>query len=64
MAQAYCVKGKHMVEIHPAPDQALSDGFQQLDLDAFATLVHDLGLDRGPVSEREADALTQREGVA
>jgi 3-deoxy-7-phosphoheptulonate synthase/chorismate mutase len=64
--RAALAAGAHglMVEIHPAPDQALSDGFQQLDLDAFATLVRDLGLDRGPASEREAHALSQREGVA
>ena len=33
-----------MIEIHPAPDQALSDGFQQLDLDAFLALATGLGL--------------------
>ncbi len=33
-----------MVEIHPAPDQALSDGFQQIDLESFRTLVNGLGL--------------------
>ncbi|MFN8177841.1 MAG: bifunctional 3-deoxy-7-phosphoheptulonate synthase/chorismate mutase [bacterium] len=33
-----------MIEIHPYPDQALSDGFQQLDLDGFRKLLRDLGL--------------------
>jgi len=36
-----------MIEIHPAPDQALSDGFQQIDLEAFTKLVRDLGLATG-----------------
>jgi len=33
-----------MIETHPAPDQALSDGFQQLDLESFVALVRNLGL--------------------
>jgi 3-deoxy-7-phosphoheptulonate synthase/chorismate mutase len=33
-----------MLEVHPAPDQALSDGFQQIDLKTFAALVRALGL--------------------
>ena len=28
-----------MIETHPSPDQALSDGFQQLDLDELADLI-------------------------
>jgi len=32
-----------MVEVHPHPDQALSDGFQQLDLAACSKLVEALG---------------------
>jgi len=32
-----------MIEIHDRPDQALSDGFQQLDLVEFATFVERLG---------------------
>jgi len=32
-----------MLEVHPRPDQALSDGFQQLDLAAFSALVEALG---------------------
>jgi hypothetical protein len=35
-----------MVEVHDHPDQALSDGFQQLDLAGFDELVAGLGLDR------------------
>ena len=33
-----------MVEIHPSPHDALSDGFQQLDLQDFASLIEGLGL--------------------
>jgi 3-deoxy-7-phosphoheptulonate synthase / chorismate mutase len=33
-----------MIEVHAHPDQALSDGFQQLDLPSFAALVAGLGL--------------------
>ena len=33
-----------MIETHPAPDQALSDGFQQIDLETFAELVRALDL--------------------
>jgi 3-deoxy-7-phosphoheptulonate synthase/chorismate mutase len=33
-----------MVEVHAAPDRALSDGFQQLDLPAYSALVEGLGL--------------------
>jgi 3-deoxy-7-phosphoheptulonate synthase/chorismate mutase len=33
-----------MIEIHPSPDQALSDGFQQIDLESFRRLVRNLGL--------------------
>jgi 3-deoxy-7-phosphoheptulonate synthase/chorismate mutase len=48
-----------MIEVHPAPDQALSDGFQQLDLDSFGKLVRELGLAGNvamhtiPLEERE-----------
>jgi 3-deoxy-7-phosphoheptulonate synthase/chorismate mutase len=34
-----------MIEIHPQPDQALSDGFQQLDLEECRVLTSGLGLD-------------------
>jgi 3-deoxy-7-phosphoheptulonate synthase/chorismate mutase len=34
-----------MIEIHPQPDQALSDGFQQLDLPAARALIDGLGPD-------------------
>ena len=33
-----------MIETHPSPDQALSDGFQQLNLDEFEDLISRLGL--------------------
>lgn len=33
-----------MVEVHPDPDRALSDGFQQLDFPAFAAFMEGLGL--------------------
>jgi 3-deoxy-D-arabino-heptulosonate 7-phosphate (DAHP) synthase len=33
-----------MVEVHPNPDRALSDGFQQLDLADFGSLMEALGL--------------------
>jgi 3-deoxy-7-phosphoheptulonate synthase len=33
-----------MIEVHPCPDQALSDGGQQLDFAACAELVAGLGL--------------------
>ena len=33
-----------MVEVHAAPDRALSDGFQQLDLPAYSALVAGLGI--------------------
>jgi len=39
-----------MVEVHPDPDKALSDGFQQLDLDAFGVLMKGLGL--APADDR------------
>jgi 3-deoxy-7-phosphoheptulonate synthase len=38
-----------MVEVHVAPDRALSDGFQQLDLPAYSALVEGLGIARTPV---------------
>jgi len=41
-----------MVEVHPDPDKALSDGFQQLDLDAFGTLMEGLGLAPAPADDR------------
>jgi 3-deoxy-7-phosphoheptulonate synthase/chorismate mutase len=39
-----------MVEVHPDPDRALSDGFQQLDLKAFEVLMEGLGLMEKPAS--------------
>ncbi|MDZ4660972.1 MAG: 3-deoxy-7-phosphoheptulonate synthase [Pseudomonadota bacterium] len=32
-----------LIEVHPKPDQALSDGFQTLDFDQFSTLMNQLG---------------------
>jgi 3-deoxy-7-phosphoheptulonate synthase/chorismate mutase len=43
-----------MIEIHPSPDQALSDGFQQLDLEGFRQLL--AGLDLGAASRATPDA--------
>ena len=43
-----------MVEVHAAPDRALSDGFQQLDLPAYTALVEGLGL--VPARARAAEA--------
>ena len=37
-----------MVEVHPDPDRALSDGFQQLDLKAFGEFMEGLGLGDRP----------------
>ena len=31
-----------LIEVHPTPDQALSDGRQSLDLDGFKSMMHDL----------------------
>ena len=35
-----------MVEVHPRPDQALSDSLQQMDLSTFRTFLEALGFDR------------------
>ena len=32
-----------LIEVHPNPAEALSDGQQQLNFDSFAALVKDLG---------------------
>jgi len=40
-----------MIEVHPRPDQALSDGAQQLDLTSCATLVEALGLGEARAEE-------------
>jgi len=44
LARAARAVGAHgvMIEIHPKPDQALSDGAQSLDLDQFKALAHEL----------------------
>jgi 3-deoxy-7-phosphoheptulonate synthase len=41
-----------MIEVHPCPERALSDGPQSLDLPGFAELMKDLG--REPVREFKA----------
>src|SRR6185436_1249918 len=49
-----------MIEVHPHPDQALSDGFQQLDLAACSALVEALGWTvpkRPPVLAAQAQTL-------
>jgi 3-deoxy-7-phosphoheptulonate synthase/chorismate mutase len=55
-----------MIETHPAPDQALSDGFQQLDLESFGELVRALGfIDAAPPADRvPAGAESNRKGEA
>jgi len=35
-----------LIEVHPCPERALSDGPQSLDLDGFATLMKELGKER------------------
>jgi 3-deoxy-7-phosphoheptulonate synthase len=35
-----------MIEVHPCPERALSDGPQSLDLPGFAQLMKDLGKER------------------
>jgi len=41
-----------LIEVHPCPERALSDGPQSLDLDAFATLMNDIG--RKPLRDAKA----------
>jgi 3-deoxy-7-phosphoheptulonate synthase len=41
-----------LIEVHPCPERALSDGPQSLDLDGFATLMTELG--RQPVRDVKA----------
>src|ERR671918_1394776 len=41
-----------MVEVHPCPERALSDGPQSLDLDGFASMMQSLG--RAPAQEAKA----------
>jgi 3-deoxy-7-phosphoheptulonate synthase len=44
MALAAVAAGAHglIVEVHPTPNQALSDGAQSLDFDSFDRLMQDL----------------------
>jgi 3-deoxy-7-phosphoheptulonate synthase/chorismate mutase len=53
-----------MVEIHPYPDQALSDGFQQLALDALPALIRDLGLDAAGTTGSRRGRTSARRRVA
>jgi len=48
-----------MVEVHPDPERALSDGFQQLDFAAFDALVDGLGL-REPAARGDSGASFRR----
>jgi 3-deoxy-7-phosphoheptulonate synthase len=41
-----------LIEVHPCPERALSDGPQSLDLNGFASLMTDLG--RAPVRDVKA----------
>jgi 3-deoxy-7-phosphoheptulonate synthase len=41
-----------LIEVHPCPERALSDGPQSLDLEAFANLMTELG--RKPVRDVKA----------
>jgi 3-deoxy-7-phosphoheptulonate synthase len=41
-----------IIEVHPCPERALSDGPQSLDLNGFTELMKDLG--RGPQRRIEA----------
>jgi 3-deoxy-7-phosphoheptulonate synthase len=41
-----------LIEVHPCPERALSDGPQSLDLDGFATLMNELG--RKPLRDVKA----------
>jgi 3-deoxy-7-phosphoheptulonate synthase len=41
-----------LIEVHPCPERALSDGPQSLDLDGFSTLMTELG--RKPLRDVKA----------
>ena len=43
-----------LVEVHPSPDHALSDGFQSLTFDNFAALVAQVGAVASAVGRRHA----------
>lgn len=46
-----------MIEVHPSPDQALSDGRQSLDLEAFGRLMKAVGLVAAAVRQAEEVSL-------
>jgi len=50
MSLAAVAAGAHglILEVHPRPDQALSDGAQSLDFDGFAGLMAELHARRTP----------------
>jgi 3-deoxy-7-phosphoheptulonate synthase/chorismate mutase len=51
-----------MIEVHPSPDQALSDGFQQIDLQTFGELVRALGLENPRASAEQLADVHQSKG--
>jgi 3-deoxy-7-phosphoheptulonate synthase len=51
-----------MIEVHPSPDQALSDGFQQIDLQTFGELVRALGLEKPRASAEQLADVHQSKG--
>jgi len=60
LARAAAVVGADgvLVEVHPAPEQALSDGIQSLTFDEFAEMVRDLRR-YVPISERPVPSILQ-----
>ena len=51
-AAAACGADGLIIEVHPCPERALSDGAQSLDLPAFGRLMEELG--KAPVREAKA----------
>src|SRR5260370_10514955 len=58
MALAAVAAGAHglIVEVHPTPNQALSDGAQSLDFDSFDRLMQDLRRLLGSLAKQPAQA--------
>ncbi len=52
-----------MVEVHPCPERALSDGAQSLDLEGFALMMHGLSVPLPGVA-RWSDRSMKKEDVA
>jgi 3-deoxy-7-phosphoheptulonate synthase/chorismate mutase len=44
-----------MIEAHPTPELALSDGFQQLDCEGLRALVEDLGIGAAPAGQSKGE---------